>query len=233
MDIARKIKDISEVLTGGAVSSQELTISNAPWTAPESIEEQTFKSEPLYVVVKAMKHRATLLTDCPIKCIDICEVATTEEGIRVEVRFKPMDDLSLVNLINKKLPDDGYHFFFQPLFSKNIADADEKSIGVKLVFLQFTANEIHTIQHKISEKTENSSDVHIVLTVVADDSTHGDLDLLEEMPVTHDNKDIPNVMAISREKFNTEFCADFVAPRKNVNPVEDSRASKRSRAKTE
>jgi hypothetical protein len=190
--------------------------ANRAWRPPSAtISAPDFppSSVPVYVAVHALKHRTTMQLDVP----KLTSVQPTYENGEVNIGLDLMNDERLVAMMDDQLgPEEGVRFWFQAVF--NLAgNYASKKVDTMLWCLHFTPGQIKDVRdraRRFAAKGNAPKEMHLVLTVVSDDSEYEDLSLHSSAPsALETNPPKPNTMALPLDAFVADAPTQFIAPR--------------------
>lgn len=213
--------DAVEATTRGVVAVVKAMVPQMEeaWTAPPPMPAMHLSesSAPVYIAVKALKHRLTMGIDVP-KLV-AAPVTIGDDG-DVRVKVEAVDDARLVVLVEQKLDPNKHRFYFQPLFDTT-GDVADRKVDATVYLLQFTPEQIQEVRDNAAEPMKTleaeQKEPHLVLTVVPDDSDYADLSSHLEAPTafnTHDGR--PNTMVVPFDQFVAGSPTKFIAPRVSV-----------------
>lgn len=201
-----KIQKFLKMVTNEAILS---------WKAPEPLKaaELPQNSVPVYIAVKAKKHRITCTGQAPKVEVSRCDYLTTKDGkVNLDFTIVKNDEQTVIESVDAQFPQDEHRFFFQPSFESHTSQSDQMVTGT-VVHLGFTTEEMEIIRKKVSF-VNTKGPKYIVLIVVADDSSYEDLSVHLEAPEALETEDQkPNIMPIPFEKFFAGESVKFIAPR--------------------
>ena len=207
----------AETVAQCAVATTKIVVEQATraWRPPSAtICAPVFppSSVPVHVAVHALKHRTTMQLDAP----KLTSVQPTYENCEIRVTLQIMDDERLVEMMDDKLGPEEVRFFFQPMF--NLAgDYESKTVETFLWCLHFTPAELLDVRKRARHFAAEGGvpeDMHLVLTVVSDNSGYNDLSLPPSAPsALESNPPKPNTMALSLDAFVADAPTKCIAPR--------------------